>query len=159
MQNLWQKNSSLNASPLKPDLIFQICNSIAPIGWLLMIVAPRWTVTKKLILSGFLPLLLGLVYLTLIILFFGDSEGNFSSLQGVAKLFEDPFALTAGWIHYLAFDMFIGAWEVNDGQKHNISHFLLIPCLIFTFMLGPIGLILYFTIRAIKTKKLFHNAD
>jgi len=142
---------------MKPETIFQICNSIAPIGWILMIVAPRWIVTKKMILSGLMPLLLAVVYLALIVIFFGDSEGNFSSLQGVAKLFEDPFALTAGWIHYLAFDMFIGAWEVNDSQKHGISHFLVIPCLIITFLFGPIGLLFYFTIRSIKTKKIFHE--
>jgi hypothetical protein len=143
---------------MKSESLFQICNSIAPVGWLLMIIAPRWIVTRKLVLSGLLPLSLGLVYLALVVLFFGDSEGSFGSLQGVAKLFENPFVLTAGWIHYLAFDMFIGAWEINDSQKYSISHFLVIPCLIFTFMFGPIGLILYFTVRAIKTKKLFHEA-
>jgi len=78
-------------------------------------------------------------------------------LAGVSQLFDNPFALTAGWIHYLAFDMFIGAWEVGDSQKHGINHFLVIPCLFFTFMFGPVGLILYFTIRAVKTKKMFHE--
>ena len=139
------------------DTIFQICNNIAPIGWLLMALAPRWKYTKLIVLSGLFPLLLGLVYLTLIITHFGDGEGNFSSLQGVTQLFENPFALTAGWIHYLAFDMFIGAWEVNDSQMRGISHFLVIPCLFLTLMFGPIGLILYFIIRFIKTKKLLHD--
>ncbi len=142
---------------MKVETIFQICNSTAPIGWLLMVFAPRWRWTKKIVLSGLFPLLLGLVYLFLIAVHFGESEGDFGSLQGVTKLFENPFALTAGWIHYLAFDMFIGAWEVNDSQKHGISHFLVIPCLFFTFMFGPIGLILYFIIRLAKTKKLLHD--
>ena len=144
---------------MKPETLFQVCNSIAPLGWLLMIIAPRWKWTRKIILSGMLPLLLGLVYLTIIALYFGESEGDFGSLAGVAKLFENPYALTAGWIHYLAFDMFIGAWELSDSQKHGISHFLLIPCLLFTFMFGPIGLILYFVIRWTKTKKLFHDGQ
>ena len=143
---------------MKADLIFKICNTVAPIGWLLMAIAPRWKWTKKIVLSGLFPLVLGLVYLTLIAVFFGKSEGDFSSLQGVSKLFENPFALTAGWIHYLAFDMFIGAWEVTDSQKHGISHFLVVPCLFLTLMFGPIGLILYFVIRLIKTKKLLHDA-
>ena len=97
--------------------------------------------------------------MTLIVFFFGQSEGDFGSLQGVGKLFENPYALTAGWIHYLAFDMFVGAWEVNDSQKHGISHFLVIPCLFFTLMFGPIGLILYFIIRWVKTKKLLQDAE
>lgn len=143
---------------MKAETLFQICNSVAPIGWLLMILAPRWKWTQKLVLSGVLPLMLGLVYLSLIVIFFGKSEGNFSSLGGVATLFANPFALTAGWIHYLAFDMFIGAWEVRDSQKHGISHFMVIPCLFFTFMFGPIGLLLYFIIRFIKTKKFLHES-
>lgn len=142
---------------MKAETIFQICNTAAPLGWLLMIVAPRWKWTRKIVLSGLFPLIIGLVYLILIVAYFGKSEGDFGSLQGVAKLFENPFALTAGWIHYLVFDMFVGAWEVKDSQKRGISHFLVIPCLFFTFMFGPIGLILYFIIRLIKTKTLLHD--
>ncbi len=142
---------------MTPDLLFKICNSIAPIGWLLMIVAPKWRWTKTIILSGILPILLGLVYLTLIILFFGEGEGDFNSLQGVMKLFTSPWGVTAGWIHYLAFDMFIGSWELSNGQKHGMSHFLLIPCLLLTFFFGPIGLILFYLLRASKTKKFIHE--
>lgn len=141
---------------MKAETLFQICNSAAPVGWLLMALAPRWTWTKKIVLSGLFPLVLGVVYLGIIVTTFGSSEGNFNSLAGVMKLFENPFAVTAGWIHYLAFDMFIGAWEVNDSQKHGISHWLVIPCLFLTLMFGPIGLILYFVIRLIKTKQLLH---
>ncbi len=143
---------------MKAETIFQVCNSAAPIGWLLMVVAPRWKWTKLIILSGLYPLLLAIVYLALIILFFGDAEGDFGSLQGVATLFQNPFALTAGWIHYLAFDMFIGAWEVRDSKKNGISHLLIIPCLFFTFMFGPVGLLMYFALRWLKTKKLLHEA-
>jgi hypothetical protein len=142
---------------MKAEVLFKICNSVAPVGWLLMVFAPRWKWTNKLVLSGVLPLLLGVIYLTLIIVFFGKSEGDFGSLQGVAKLFQNPYALTAGWIHYLAFDMFIGAWQVRDSQQHNISHHFVVPCLFFTFMLGPVGLLLYFVLRWFKTKKLIHE--
>lgn len=141
---------------MNAETLFQFCNTAAPIGWLLMAIAPRWTWTKKIVLSGLFPLVLGLVYLGIIVTTFGSSEGNFNSLAGVMKLFENPYTVTAGWIHYLAFDMFIGAWEVNDSQKHGISHWLVIPCLFFTLMFGPIGLILYFVIRLIKTKQLLH---
>jgi Domain of unknown function (DUF4281) len=142
---------------MTPDQVFKICNSIAPIGWLLMIVAPKWRFTKIIILSGILPLMLGLVYLTLIVLFFGEGEGDFNSLQGVMKLFTNPWGVTAGWIHYLAFDLFIGTWELSNGQKNGIPHYLIIPCLILTLFFGPIGLILYFLIRATKTKKFIHE--
>jgi len=142
---------------MKPETIFQICNSVTPVGWVLLLVAPRWRWTKQIILSALLPLLLGLVYLTLIVLYFGEAEGNFNSLEGVMKLFDSPFTVVAGWVHYLAFDLFIGTWEVTNGQKLGIPHMLLIPCLVITFLFGPIGLLLYFTIRAIRTKQLLHE--
>lgn len=143
---------------MEAEAIFKICNTAAPIGWLLMIFVPRWKWTRLIVLSGLYPLLLGIVYLALIVIFFGESAGDFNSLAGVAKLFENPYALTAGWIHYLAFDMFIGAWEVKDSQKHGISHLLVLPCLGLTFIFGPIGLILYFIIKYFKTKKLLVDA-
>jgi hypothetical protein len=142
---------------MTPDQLFKICNSIAPIGWLLMIVAPKWRWTKTIILTGILPLLLGSIYLVLIVLFFGEGEGDFNSLQGVMKLFTSPWDVTAGWIHYLAFDMFIGSWELSNGQKHGMNHFLIIPCLLLTFFFGPIGLILFYLLRASKTKKFLHE--
>ncbi|MGB1846672.1 MAG: abscisic acid-deficient protein Aba4 family protein, partial [Pseudohongiellaceae bacterium] len=49
--------------------------------------------------------------------------------------------------HYLAFDLFVGCWEMQDSQKHNIPHVLVVPCLLFTFMLGPIGLVCYLMVR------------
>jgi Domain of unknown function (DUF4281) len=142
---------------MKPDLLFQICNSIAPIGWILMIIAPRWRWTKTIVLTGVLPIMLGLVYLTLILLFFGEGEGDFSSLQGVMKLFTSPWGVTAGWIHYLVFDMFVGSWELSNGQKNEIPHYMIIPCLVFTFLFGPIGMIMFYLLRAYKTKKLIHE--
>jgi Domain of unknown function (DUF4281) len=142
---------------MSPDQLFKICNSVAPFGWLLMIIAPKWKWTNTIVVSGILPLLLGLVYVTLIVLFFGEGEGDFNSLQGVMKLFTSPWGVTAAWIHYLAFDMFIGSWELSNGQKHEMSHFLIVPCLLLTFFFGPIGLILFYLLRASKTKKLIHD--
>lgn len=142
---------------MKPEIVFQICNSIAPVGWLLLIVAPKWKWTKTVIISGVLPLLFGIVYASLIILFFGKDEGNFNSLQGVMQLFISPWGVTAGWIHYLAFDLFIGSWELSNGQKNGMPHYLIVPCLILTLFFGPIGLLTFFLLRASKTKKFFHE--
>ena len=72
----------------------------------------------------------------------------------VAKLFSNRWLLLAGWIHYLAFDLFIGAWEVRDAQDLGISHFIVIPCLLLTFLFGPAGLLLYFVIRVARLRAL-----
>jgi Kef-type K+ transport system membrane component KefB len=137
---------------MKAEVIFSAANVIAIVGWLLLAIGPGWGITRRIVLSGILPLFLSIAYLVLILLFFGRAEGGFGSLPDVMKLFTNEWAMLAGWIHYLAFDMFIGAWEVRDAQERGVSHILVIPCLVLTFLLGPIGLLLYHIIRYFAAK-------
>jgi len=137
---------------MKAEVIFSAANVIAIVGWLLLAIGPGWGITRRVVLSGILPLFLSIAYLVLIVLFFGRAEGGFGSLADVMKLFTNEWAMLAGWIHYLAFDMFIGAWEVRDAQERGVSHILVIPCLVLTFLLGPIGLLLYHIIRHFAAK-------
>ena len=138
---------------MKAEQIFSIASLIAMISWLLLVVAPRWFLTRKVVLSGAIPLLLSGAYLVLIAVFFGSSEGGFSSLAGVMKLFTNEWTVLAGWIHYLAFDLFVGSWEVKDAGKRGISHWFVMPCLILTFLLGPIGFLLYHILRLVVPNK------
>lgn len=139
---------------MKAEQIFPIANLIAMISWIILAIAPRWVLTRKLILSGAIPLLLSAAYLILILMFFGKSEGGFGSLADVMKLFTNEWTVLAGWIHYLAFDLFVGAWEVKDAQAKNISQWFVIPCLFLTFMLGPIGFLLYSILRFFLAKEV-----
>jgi hypothetical protein len=139
---------------MNAEQIFSLANTLALIGWVLLAVAPRWKWTNRLVLSGAIPLLLSVAYLILIALFFGQSEGGFGSLAGVMKLFTNQWATLAGWIHYLAFDLLVGLWEVKDAQRRGISHWFVVPCLLLTFMLGPIGFLLYMTLRLFLGKEV-----
>lgn len=141
---------------MSADLIFSICNSAVLPGWLLLVILPRWKWTLGLICTGIIPFVLGLVYVGLFISQIGSfpAGGGFGSVEAVTIAFSNPYLLTAGWIHYLAFDLFVGAWEVRDAQKQAVPHWLVIPCLLFTFMLGPAGLALYLIVRSVKTRKL-----
>ena len=139
---------------MKAEQIFSIANMIALLSWVVLAVAPRWTVTRKVILSGAIPLLLSAAYLVLIVMFFGKAEGGFDSLPNVMKLFTNEWATLAGWIHYLAFDLFVGAWEVKDAQMRGISHWFVIPCLVLTFLFGPIGFLLYSILRFFLSKEV-----
>ncbi|MGB7207053.1 MAG: ABA4-like family protein [Pyrinomonadaceae bacterium] len=138
---------------MKAEQIFSIANLLAMLSWLLIIILPRWRFTAKIVLNGAIPLLLSAAYLVLIVLFFGKAEGGFDSLANVMKLFTNEWAVLAGWIHYLAFDLFVGSWEVKDAQTNGISHWFVIPCLILTFLLGPIGFLLYNILRLFLAKK------
>ncbi len=137
------------------DQVFSLANTIALLGWLLLaVLGPRRWVAP-LITGAILPLLFAVLYASLFIAHWGETPGGgFGSLVQVATLFSNRWILLAGWVHYLAFDLFIGSWEVRDAQAHHISHWLVIPCLFLTFMLGPTGLLLYFVIRLAKTRSL-----
>jgi hypothetical protein len=135
------------------EQIFSMASLLAMAGWLLLIILPKNRVAQ--LLSGLvLPLVLSGGYLLLIAQHMQGAEGGFGSLADVRALFIKDELLLAGWIHYLAFDLFIGAWEVRDAQRNGLPHLVVIPCLIMTFMLGPIGLLFYFAIRTAKTRAL-----
>ena len=141
---------------MSPDSIFQTCSTIAMVGWIvLLIISPFWSSFDR-FLIGIIITLFAIVYAWLIFQVFtpGDFE-KFGSLNGVMELFTDKTAVTAGWVHYLAFDLLTGIWIKKNAQKYNIHHLILIPCLLLTFMLGPIGLLLYLLVRSIKTKQYF----
>jgi len=135
---------------LTPDTLFQYANQAALLGWILLIVAPRWRVTQRLIVSGAWPLGLAVVYAVLILSHYlggHAGEGGFSSLTAVAALFRDPWALLAGWVHYLCFDLAVGAWASRDAQQRGVPHLLLVPALLLTFLFGPVGFLLYHVVR------------
>src|SRR6476661_4401059 len=105
------------------DALFGIVNPIPLPGWLLLVVAPRWRYTLPLVRLLIVPLL-GIAYAILIAARFGASDGDFNSLAGVQRLFADPHMLLAGWIHYLAFDLFVGAWIVEDALARRVPHWV-----------------------------------
>ena len=141
---------------MSPDSVFQTCSTIAMVGWLvLIIISPFWSGFDK-FLIGIVITLFAIVYAWLIFQVFRPEDfEKFGSLNGVMELFTNKTAVTAGWVHYLAFDLLTGIWIKKNAQKYGIPHLILIPCLLFTFMLGPIGLLLYLIIRMVTTKQYF----
>jgi hypothetical protein len=127
-----------------PHRLFTIANAAATAGWVLLWFAPRSRVTRGLVHSGVFSLLLAALYLVILApLLELDAFREFGSLEGVMKAFQDPWFALAGWVHYLAFDLWIGAWIGRDAQSRYLSRWLVVPCQVLTFMLGPVGLLLY----------------
>ena len=79
---------------------------------------------------------------------FAGADGGFSSIEAVRALFQSDALLVAGWLHYLAFDLFVGAWEVRTARAAGIPHLLVIPCLALTFLFGPLGFLAFLILRA-----------
>ena len=142
---------------MNPETLFSIANTAVLPGWVLLVFLPRWRGSARLVSAVVIPGLLAILYSYLIGTNIFGAEGGFGSLPGVAQMFENRNLLLAGWVHYLAFDLFVGAWEVRDAQRSGVHHLLVVPCLILTLMLGPTGLLLYLAIRAVRRGGAFGN--
>ena len=131
------------------DSIFSMSGALAMVGWAGLVLLPgqRWFV--EVVARVVIPLVIACVYVFLMATNYSSApaQANFGSLAGVAALFTVPGLLLAGWIHYLAFDLFVGSWEVSDARANGVHHLLVVPCLFVTFMAGPAGLALYFVVK------------
>lgn len=138
---------------MSTDALFAICSALVVPQWLLMLVAPHWKGTRRVIAWNAVPLMLAAIYLYLVVTTFGRAEGGLGSLDAVARLFANREALLAGWIHYLAFDLFVGGWMTRDAGRLGISPVVVAPCLVLTLLLGPAGLLLYWAVRSPHTRR------
>ena len=136
---------------MNPTDVFSITNLFAMAMWILMIFLPKWKITRFLIDYKIIPVILSLVYAIYIFISLKAGNGmDFGSLASVMELFTKEHSVLAGWVHYLAFDLLIGMWILDQNKKLEINHLLIIPCLLGSFMLGPIGFLLFIIIRSIK---------
>ncbi len=133
---------------------YSIVNYAVMPAWLLLAFLPKHAVTQKLVHSGLYPVVFGLLYLVLWVraLAFGESAegGGFATLDTVMTAFSHPNVALMGWAHYLVFDLFVGAWIGRDAAKRSVNHIMVVPCLIFAFLAGPIGLLMYLVLRHFK---------
>lgn len=137
--------------------IFQIANTMVLPAWLLLAVAPKWKWTTRIVI-GLIVVVLSIAYVSMAFQTFDASSfESFGSLEGVMSLFTVSSAVLAGWLHYLAFDLIVGWFIATNAAKEGIHQLIIVPCLFFTFMLGPTGFLLYLLVRLIFTKKYFFN--
>lgn len=135
------------------ELVFKIANlSVIP-AWLMLVFIPRHRITKVLVHSYTFPMLLGLFYFFMLVVSWGG-DGGMDTLANLKLSFQREEVLILGWAHYLVFDLFIGAWISRDSQTHGINHLAVVPCLFLTLFVGPVGLLSYLMLRAMKLKKL-----
>ena len=137
---------------MSPDDLFRIANLIALIGWLVLLASPFAPRLTQTIAGLGVTLLLCTLYVGLLIAFRGGGgdgagEAGFDTLDGVVALFSRREAILVGWVHYLAFDLFVGAWEVRAARRAGMPFLVVLPCLALTFLLGPTGLLLFLLLR------------
>lgn len=143
---------------MSASTIFSFGNSFVILGWILLVFLPDWKNTQAVILNG-IVVFFAILYSYLIGKDIGNFDPNsFSTLANVKILFQNDDAVAAGWLHYLAFDLFVGAYIVRDSRKLAISRWIYTPILPFAFMFGPVGYLLFFIIKTIKTQS-FASVD
>ena len=127
--------------------LYKIVNIIAALGWGILIFFPSWNLADTVIIKG---IVIGLSMFYVYLLFIQKDiknedypKGNFTSLEGVILLFKNPRNLLSGWVHYLAFDLMLGIYIKSQAIEIGMSHSLQIPCFILTFILGPVGFLLF----------------
>ncbi|MEM7010685.1 MAG: ABA4-like family protein [Verrucomicrobiota bacterium] len=136
---------------------FSKSSTLALIGWLLLVLS-RWVKALRTVVTwAVVPLLLSVAYIVIIAYAMPNAEGGFDSLAGVMALFENPYMVLAGWLHYLAFDLLIGTWIWFDAGRLQIPWWATVPALVLSFMLGPAGFVLHMLVRARFAKK--HHAN
>ncbi len=133
---------------MAPEVIFKYANMLALGGWVILIFLPRRWPALFWVPQFWIPGVLAIGYSGLILANFGTTDGGFGSIGAVRLLFQSDALLTAGWLHYLAFDLFIGAWIARRADEAGIHRLIQAPILAATFMFGPMGLLLFLITRA-----------
>ncbi|MFN3170780.1 MAG: ABA4-like family protein [Hyphomicrobiales bacterium] len=135
---------------------FPLLNLAVVPAWLMLLFAPRWQLTRTLVHGGYYPAIYCAIYAVFLFnhLFLGAASpgASFTSLEGVMGLFDHPNGILLGWTHYLAFDLFVGAWIGRDALRRGITQWLAAPAMLLTFLLGPVGLLVYLAIRFFQGK-------
>lgn len=131
------------------DFVFQLASSTAMLGWLILAagVILNRPFLRDVIAGQLWPLGLAVLYTVLIGAFFFNAAGGFDSLAHVQLLFTTPWVALAGWVHYLAFDLFMGAMIARETMNRGISRWFLLALLPLTFLFGPIGYLAFIVLR------------
>ena len=143
---------------IDPATAFSLGGLVAMLGWAGLVLAAfvkpvrayAWPAAMIVI-----PASLAVAYILLIQEGMRAAEGGgFGSISEVRALFANDAALAAGWLHYLAFDLFVGSWIAREGPDSGVPGLLLIPCFALTFLFGPAGLLLFLILRFAFSRRI-----
>ncbi len=144
---------------MSAESFFILMNVIAGIGWLSLIILSRfWALHDKFVI-GVVVVLLSILYIYFNFGHIAEAGGpaSFLTLEGVQKVFSNPWLINAGWAHIMAFDLMVGVWIKNNAAKNGIHYGIVVPILVITIMLAPLGLFIYHLVRWMKTKRYFDS--
>lgn len=140
---------------MSPETVFSLAGTLAALGWAVLILGPRRFPWLNAVPMWGLPALLSAGYALIVLSRFSGSGGGFGSLAEVARLFASDWALLAGWVHFLAFDLFVGAVLAARMDRAGIGRLVQGGVLALIFLLGPFGfLVAVLTLVALRAPVL-----
>ena len=131
------------------DQLFGFANALPLVGWFALLLAPLARITLV-AAARVVAVVLAVSYVTGIaaaLVAGGGPIPDVMTLSGLAHAFSTPRVMLVGWVHYLAFDLWVGAWEAEEAGRRGMPHAALVPCLVLTFLAGPVGLLLFLVLR------------
>ena len=130
---------------------FEVSSTVVLPFWALMILLPRARLTERVMRAPWAPALLALLYAVLVLPRAGSLLPLLAQpeLPAIAALLGTPEGATIGWVHFLAFDLFVGRWAYLDARERGLSPWLMAPVLLLTLLMGPLGLLAYLGARAL----------
>ena len=133
--------------------LFQLSNLLVMPWWVLMIVASHWQRTRQIVGSSLIFVPIAVLYSVLVLPSFITLLPELANpqLEGIRQLLSTPNGATVAWIHFVAFDLFVGRWMYHDSQQLSVPRWIQSVCLLATFMAGPFGLLCYLVVRRIFT--------
>ena len=129
------------------ETAFRLANlAVVPV-WLLMILQPRWSITRTMVRWAPVPMVLTGLYTLLVATHLDHTPGSYNSLLEVRQMLFHKPVLLAAWTHFLAVDLFLGGWMFEEAERLHMPHVQLAICLFLTFLLGPTGFGLFLLLR------------
>ena len=142
------------------DMLFLWVNCGVLPFWLILIFFPQSHLCKYFVTSILPTVLLGGAYIFMLYKSYTDTYdflANFNlylGLANISELFSDNTFLMMFWIHFVAINLFVGGWIVKDSQKLTVNKFLVGISLIITYLIGPLGVFIYWFVRLFYAKSV-----
>ncbi|WP_199556297.1 ABA4-like family protein [Sandaracinobacteroides hominis] len=138
------------------DLVFSIANWFVLVGWAALLLAPLRRDALVLV-ARVVAAAVCAMYAILVVRGLAVGPGlpegaGFGSLDAVVALLSTRGAMLAGWIHYLAFDLFVASWMLADAPRAGVPHWVVVPLLGLTLMMGPVGLLVYLLVAGMRRR-------
>ncbi|MEO0607270.1 MAG: ABA4-like family protein [Pseudomonadota bacterium] len=124
------------------EILFSLVGIVAMVGWLALLFSPMSPKWSDLIAGWIVPTILASTYVVTSLLP-NENGGGFGSFAEVAQLFTNDSAVMSGWVHFLAFDLVVGAWICRSARTVGVSFWFVVPTLPLTFLFGPAGFALF----------------